>query len=288
MYGFIMKVCIIGMGLIGGSLGLSLKKHNKKIFVHGVVHHKKDIQKVLGKRAADQASIDPVEGALNSDWIILATPPASFEPILKKLSPHLKSSQVVTDVGSVKKPVMELYRRILKRRVPYLGSHPIAGSEKKGLDAASSNLFNDAICVLTPDRNTAPETLKRTITFWKNLRALPLVKSPQNHDKVFAYVSHLPHLISFCMVNTVSNNEYTQIAGEAWRDMTRIAQSPGELWAEISLLNRVYILESLRKFCSQLAILEKNLQKSDLNSLKLYLNRVKKHLKHESKTKHLE
>lgn len=280
-----MKVCIIGMGLIGGSLGLSLRKNQPHIFVRGIVRKKQDIRKVLNKGAADEASTDLIKGALDSDWIILATPPNSFESILKKLSPYLRSSQIVTDVGSVKKSVVGIYKKILRNRVPYIGSHPIAGSERKGLDAAQHNLFDGAICVLTPDNNTSANTLKKAKAFWKMLKVVPVVKSAEQHDKIFAYVSHLPHLISFAMVHAISNKDYLRVAGEAWRDMTRVAHSSSELWTEIFMLNRSYIMKSLKRFFTELEIVKKKLTLLDSYSLKKYLDQTKSLLKNEYKNK---
>jgi prephenate dehydrogenase len=180
---------------------------------------------------------------------------------------------------------MHLYKKILKNRIPYIGSHPIAGSERKGMDAAYSNLFEDAVCVLTPDLNTSSKTLKKVMIFWKTVKALPVIKSSEIHDKIFAYISHLPHLISFVMVHAVSDKAYLRIAGEAWRDMTRIAHSSPELWTEIFMQNRYYLMKSLKKFMTELKTVEKHLIHSNPSILKKYLDETRLLLRNGKKNK---
>lgn len=272
-----MNVCIIGMGLIGGSLGLALKKNSPKTMVCGVVHKKSAIREVMERRAADSVFLNPVEGIKEADWIVLATGPRQFEPILNEIAPFLKQNQIVTDVGSVKESVMILYRKILKKRVPYIGSHPIAGSEKKGIESARVTLFEGARCIVTPDQNTSPEVLRQTLLLWKKIKAKPVVQNALEHDRIYARVSHLPHLVSFCLANTLLRKEdYLKYAGEAWQDMTRIAHSSPELWTEISLLNRTHILGALKNFSNEIDNIKKYLKSSNAKSLKKILEKSKK------------
>ncbi|MBI1884200.1 MAG: prephenate dehydrogenase/arogenate dehydrogenase family protein [Chlamydiae bacterium] len=274
------KICIIGMGLIGASLALSLKKNASVTKVIGVVHHSRDIKKILNKKMADVATTDVVQGVLDCDWIILAVPPSAVENLLKKISPFLSKKQIVTDVVSVKGEVMQSYRKILGRKVQYMGAHPIAGSEKKGPDAARANLFEKAVCILTPDTHTSGETLQKSIRFWKKLKMTPVVKSAEEHDKIFAYISHLPHLLSFCLAKTLSGKrDYLGLAGEAWRDMTRIAHSSPKLWAEISSLNQAYLKVALHEFLNQISQLEKKINKGDPFSLLSFFEKAGKVLK---------
>lgn len=263
------KVCIIGMGLIGGSLGLALKCQYPSTVVHGVVRKRQNVRKVLRCGAADRAFLDPIQGVQGADWIILATNPTSFEPMLKALLPHLKPSQIVTDVGSVKTSVLKMYKRVLGNRIPYIGSHPIAGSEKRGVDAARKDLFEGALCLLTPDGNTSPGTLRKAIRFWKNLKMKPVVMTSTLHDETLALFSHLPHLVSFALSHTAQDWRTGEpanrqpIFGEAWRDMTRIAHSPAKLWSEICTLNREHILRALRTFSGKINFLLCKLRASD-------------------------
>ena len=274
------KVCIIGMGLIGGSLGMALKKNHADVVVYGVVRQKKNINKILSLRAADQVSDDLKEGVKNSHWVILSTPPASFDAILKKISPHLKPNQIVTDVGSVKKTVMLLYQKYLGKNVPYIGSHPIAGSEQKGIEAASVDLFQYAKCIITPDQNTSDQTLKSSMKFWNGLGSSVIVKSADEHDKIFAYVSHLPHLISFSLLKSLAGKgEYMDLSGEAWKDMTRVAHSPSDLWAEILIDNRGNITEALEKFLSGVEDMKKCFKTGKVEAVKKFVLHAQKVLK---------
>ncbi|MBI3277756.1 MAG: prephenate dehydrogenase [Chlamydiae bacterium] len=268
------------MGLIGGSLGLALKKNFRGIEVVGVVHQKKNIHLVLSKKAADFATLNLEEGIQGAKWIILATPPLTFETILKKLSSLCDSNQIIMDVGSVKGPVMESYRRHLKKRIPYLGAHPITGSEEKGIGAAQEDLFQGATCILTPDQNTSSKTLKEAKQFWKTLHALPVVKSAALHDQIFAYVSHLPHLISFGLAYALQGKQnFIPLSGQAWQDMTRIAHSSPLLWTEILTLNRQNVYESLRRFLQGLKKMEKDLQKNRPESIKKFFSHAQQILK---------
>lgn len=269
------RVCIIGMGLIGGSLGMALKGNDPHLRVTAVVRKLKDRQKILSLKAADEVTTDLIGGIQQADWIILASPPSAFETLLKKIVHRLTPTQIVTDVGSIKSSVMKTYQKILGHRIPYIGSHPIAGSEKKGFNAAKKGLFQGAPCMITPDKNTASKTLKKTIEFWKALGMKPIVKKPQEHDLIFAAISHLPHLISWSLLGTVFKNKgWISLAGEAWRDMTRIAQSSPELWAEIFISNRDNLLKSIQKFNSGLKKLEQKIGSGNTQSLITMLKKI--------------
>lgn len=267
-----MKVCIIGMGLIGGSLGLALKHYRPSTTVYGVVRKKNTIDRVLKMGAADKVFINPIDAIEGADWIVLATNPESFALILKNIASHLTPNQIVTDVGSVKTSVMKTYKHFLKNNIPYIGSHPIAGSEKKGIEAARWDLFKKATCIITPDPETSSKTLAKAVCFWKIVRAIPVSKTPDEHDQIFAYVSHLPHFISFCLAHMIlQQKDFSTMGGEAWRDMTRIARSPSSLWLEIFLLNRSHLLDALQNFLKEIHSLMKKLKKYDRELISQFL-----------------
>lgn len=261
------------MGLIGGSLGMSLKKNFPGTRIHAVVRNSNHIPAILSKNAADEVTLDAKEAVRDAAFIILAAPPLSFEEILIQISSHLSPQQIVTDVGSIKSFVMKLFQKHVGKRANYIGAHPIAGSEASGISAAREDLFQGARCVLTPDKNTKPATLNKLEEFWKRVGAVPTVKSAGEHDKIFAYVSHMPHLVSFSLAQTLGKHKnFVSLGGPAWKDMTRIAHSSSALWAEISHLNKEcvdtslkQVIQSLQHFRKQLknrSALEKSLKKA--------------------------
>ena len=272
------------MGLIGGSIGRSIKKINPDSEVVAVVRKKKYIKKILSRAAADQVCLDPIQGIKGADWIILATPPESFAPVLKKIKPFIHRRQIITDVGSVKGYVMKTYRRILKNDFTYIGSHPIAGSEKSGIEASQDWLFKGTLCIVTPDQNTTKTTLRKTLGFWKKMGSTTMVKTEQEHDRIFAHLSHLPHILSFCLAKTVEKRgELNHLAGEAWRDMTRVANSSPELWTEIIRLNKDNIIRLLNQYKQQLDSIEDMMKQNHFQRLQKYFEKAKKALGHAKK-----
>jgi prephenate dehydrogenase len=267
------KICIIGMGLIGGSLGMSLKKNLPKAKIHAVVRNAKHIPLILSKKAADEVSLDAKPAIKDASFVILATPPLSFEEILSQISPFLSPDQIVTDAGSIKTFVMKLFQKYIGKKANYIGAHPIAGSEFNGISAAREDLFDGAKCILTPDKNTKSETLERTGRLWKTAGAIPMAIKAAEHDKIFAYVSHTPHLVSFSLVHAIGRHkEFAKLGGPAWKDMTRVAHSSSGLWAEISHLNKKYVdaslkqviqsLQHFRKQLGKISAIEKSLKKA--------------------------
>ncbi len=269
------------MGLIGGSLGMAFKKKCPDLKITGVARTSTACKNILSLKAADTATTDLIEAVKSNDWIILATPPSSFENILKLITPILTSSHIVTDVGSIKAPVMKIYKKFLQKKgISYIGSHPIAGSEKKGIEAARSNLFENATCVITPDKNTSPKTLKQTQELWKKIGMKPVFKKPEEHDAIFACISHLPHLISWGLAGTLPKNQFWDgLAGEAWRDMTRVAHSSPDLWSEIFLCNQKNLLKFLQKFSRILEKLKTSIKQKKLASLTRNLRLIQEELK---------
>ena len=273
------KICIIGMGLIGGSLGMSLKKNLPKSKIHAVIRNSKNIPLILSKKAADEVFLDAKQAMKDASFIILATPPLAFEEILSEITPILTPDQIVTDAGSIKNFVMKLFQKHIGKKAKYIGSHPIAGSELNGISAAQENLFHEAKCILTPDKNTQRDTLRQTQELWKSVGAIPLVKSAGEHDRIFAYVSHTPHLVSFSLAQAIRHHkDFAKLGGPAWKDMTRVAHSSSGLWAEIAHLNGKYVNESLDQVIQSLQFFKKQLKKK-IGSLEKSLKRAQQSLR---------
>lgn len=257
-------VSILGVGLIGGSLALALKKRGvaRKIIGYG-----RDIERLIeAKRRGiiDEYSVD-LEEVAQAELIVLATPLGVFQKITEKISPLLKAKSIYMDVGSVKKTVVEIIEKIIPRDVQFVPTHPIAGSEKTGFEFAKEDLFKDARVIITPTERTDVEALSKISLMWQKLGARVELMTPEEHDKIYALMSHLPHLISFCLVNTVNeiDSNLIKYAGTGFRDTTRIAKSSPEIWSDIFKMNYNNILEILSFFEKTIENIKKILARGD-------------------------
>lgn len=241
------KVSIIGTGLIGGSIALAIKKKRLADRVVGVAKSKKTLllAKKIGAIDSGSQNLRIIKG---SDLIILAAPVATILDLAPKILKIAGKSPIVTDVGSTKEEISD---RLLKVFPNYVGGHPLAGSEKHGITYASGGIFKDTLCILTPTKNTDAESLKKICEFWAILGTKIAFLSPKAHDEILSFVSHLPHITAFSLINTVPE-EYLRFASNGLRDTTRIAASDSLLWADIFFSNRNNVLKSLGE-------LEKNL-----------------------------
>jgi len=260
-----MIVAIFGVGLIGGSIGLALKKSRfkiKKIIGLGRNIKRLKIAQKLG--AIDEFTTNFQKAVRNADIIFICFPVALIPSTVKKILPFCKKEAVITDVGSVKQSIVkEIENYIFSKNSSgpaFIGGHPIAGSEKTSVKYASENLFKNAVVVLTPTKTSGKNSLKKIKQIWENMNAKVRIMSPEKHDKILSFTSHLPHVIAFSLVNTVDNLEYT---GGGFKDTTRIASSDF-MWADIIWENRSNIIYSIRKFKQELLKIEKSKSKSEM------------------------
>ncbi|MCX6134090.1 MAG: prephenate dehydrogenase [Ignavibacteriales bacterium] len=242
------RITIIGVGVIGGSLGLAIKKHYPDVRIVGV-----DKGSVLGKAlkrgAIDEAATDLRKALSGSDLVFLATPVSVIQRVLPKVAAFAPSRTVVTDVGSVKRSIM----RRASRLFPYgnfIGGHPMAGVELSGVDAAHPLLFENAVYVLSPMKSTPPLMMQQCADFLKELGARIVLLDPDTHDEVASVVSHLPQLTAVALTNVAgkehrSGRRHLRLAAGGFRDLTRIASSRPEIWKDILEFNRDEIDKSL-------------------------------------------
>lgn len=272
------KISIFGVGLIGGSFALALRNAGMAAHIVGVGRSAASLARAqeLGIIDAGTASVqEAVEGA---DLILLAAPVAQTEAILASIAPHLRPGTVVTDAGSTKTDVVVAARGALGEKVAqFVPGHPIAGREQNGPDAALADLYIGKKAVLTPLPENAEQDIERVALAWRSCGAIIHRLSAEDHDRVFAAVSHMPHLLAYALVDDIANKPHAdllfQYAASGFRDFTRIAGSSPEMWRDISLANRTALLAELDAYMLQLGRLRQRLEEADGAALeKIYGN----------------
>jgi len=261
------KVTIVGVGLIGGSIGLALKKKKLARVVCGVGRRNSSIQKALKLKAIDTGTLDFKKGIKDADLIILATPVSLIKKYLRLIKNEAKQGCIVTDAGSTKSEIVSLAHKVLPRHVSFIGGHPMAGSEKRGVVFANSGLFKGSITILTKTQKTKVPSLKRIALMWKKIGADCKVLTPTQHDRIVAQVSHLPHIVACCLVNSTASAQ-EKFTAKGFKDTTRIASSDPAMWRDIILSNKSSIKAALKKFNSALKKMQARSEKNLLPELK--------------------
>ncbi len=265
------KMVIIGVGLIGGSLALACREKGIVSEITGVGRSEKNLREAVALKAIDAYSFKAEDAVRGADLIILATPVRSLIRLAAEIAPHLTPGAIVTDVGSVKGPLIEI-EEILPAGTYFVAGHPVAGKEKAGVNAATPQLFQDAKCILTPTSKTNPEAVDTVQKMWEIAGARVMRMTPEAHDHVFAAVSHLPHVVAYALVNTLlelekeSDGLISYSAG-GFRDFTRIAASHPEMWRDICLMNRDNVLDMLERYERSIARLKSLIQSDDAEGL---------------------
>ena len=272
------KVVIVGVGLIGGSFALGLKKAGVVGSVVGVDRSSDSLARAKALGLIDAACDDLAEAMQGADLVLLAAPVAQTGKILAAMLPHLEAGTIITDAGSTKADVVAAARGALGARVgQFVPGHPIAGRENNGPDAALADLFRGKKTVLTPLAENAPATIERVAAAWRQCGAVIHQLAPHEHDKVFAAVSHLPHLLAYALVDDIAGKAHAsqlfQYAASGFRDFTRIAGSSPEMWRDISLANGAALLGELDAYLAQLIRLRAMLAAGDGGGIEaLYAN----------------
>lgn len=242
------KAAIIGVGLIGGSLGLAIKKRGLADVVTGVGRRGASIRKAFACGAIDEATTDLFKGIKGADLVVIATPVSSVPAIARLISENLREGTLLTDVGSTKGQIVTEIERCLPKKVFFVGSHPLAGSEKRGVEFAVEDLFNDSIVVVTKTKRTNRKALKTIVKFWKAVGASKVVvKSPGQHDRIVAQISHLPHIAATALIKAVTSQSL-EFASTGFKDTTRIAAGDPDIWRDICMTNKREILKFLYSY----------------------------------------
>jgi len=276
------QAVIIGVGLIGGSLGMILRRKQLASSVVGVGRRVENLKTAVKVGAIDRYVVDSREAVKEADLVILATPVDTYERHLNEWASYLRPGAIVTDVGSVKGELVERSEREMPAGVHFVGAHPIAGKEKTGAAAASEELFSGRRCILTPTRQTNAQALERVQALWQETGAVVLTMDPHLHDKILGAVSHLPHVAAFALMNALVDIR-TEVpaldlaghSGGGLRDTTRIAASSPEMWRDIFLWNRENVVACIRTFERSLAELRQLIQTGDGAGIEKMLERAK-------------
>ena len=270
------KIAIIGLGLIGGSLALALKQSGFKGEITGIGRSEANLLRAKEMKMIDSFSTDHADGIDNADLVILSSPIGQFEQIVNNMKNNLKKGSIVTDVGSVKTSIVKKLDAIMPEGVSYVGAHPIAGKECSGIDASNAELFRNAKCIITPSSRSADHAIDEVIHLWESAGAVILHMSPEEHDLIFAAVSHLPHVIAYATVNTIMevNPNILHFGGTGLKDTSRIALSPADLWRDICAFNKDDVLQVLKKFSSTITHMIHLVDTSDWSGLEKEFKRA--------------
>ncbi len=262
------KALILGIGLIGSSLARNLKEKElvKKLVVYD--KNQENLAKAENLGLADIYTDSIKEGASDADLIIFATPVCAFGDLAEEVAQYVKKGAVISDVGSVKQYSLQEIEKYLNKDIGVIvvGGHPVAGTEKSGPENGFTSLFKGRWCILTPDDNSTPEAIEKLTKMWESCDMKVDTMEAPHHDKVMAAVSHLPQLIAYSIVGTVSDlegyehKEIIKYSAGGFRDFTRIAGSDPTMWRDIFLTNKQTVLELIQRFIEDLVALERNIR----------------------------
>ena len=266
------KIVIFGIGLIGGSFALALRKAHAVGEVVGFGRSKATLQQAMQFGILDRIGSDPAAEVNDADIVLLATPVGQMAELMARIAPHLGAHTLVTDGGSTKSDVVAAARSNLGKKIAqFIPAHPIAGAEKSGAGAALADLYVGKKVVLTPLPENSKEAVARVRKTWELCGAVVSELTPQQHDAVFAAVSHLPHLLSFALVHDLAQRDNRDLllsfAASGFRDFTRIAASSPEMWRDICMANREALLDELGLYMEELESLHEALAEADAERL---------------------
>lgn len=273
------KLVIFGVGLIGGSVALALKKAGMRTHIVGVGRNQDALRTALNLDVIDEASSDVASALQDADLVLIATPVAQTPTILAAMKPYLTAHTVITDAGSTKSDVLTYAAEVLgAQSSQFIGGHPIAGAEKSGVTAAMADLYINKNVVLTPAENTSEHAINLAQTLWQSCGAKVSQMTAETHDSIFAAVSHLPHLLAFALVDDIASRpnaaQLFGFAASGFRDFTRIAGSSPEMWRDISLANKHALLNELNAYEAELSTLKNLLANDDAAGLQALFERA--------------
>lgn len=261
------RVSIIGVGLIGGSIALAMRRLKLANEIIGLGRRIENLKQAKKLKIIDAWSLKPKEAVRNAELIILATPMRAMPELVKSIAQDFKPGAILTDVGSTKLKMIEKILPLLDEKVDFVPAHPIAGREKTGAKYADAELFKNRWTIITPTQRSSKKGVLRIKRLWLALGAKVEVMSPKDHDEILAYISHLPHIVAYGLVSAIWNKEQAlpvlRFSAGGFKDFIRIAGSSPEMWRDICLENKDMIINALNQYQNQLEELKKMMVKED-------------------------
>jgi prephenate dehydrogenase len=268
-------VAIVGVGLIGGSIGLALRKRNLAKNIVGIGRRQATLRIARQIGAVDHTTIDLNKGVAEAELVIVCSPVGQIVEHVRQAAHHCPERAILTDVGSVKQAIVEPLDSGLARGCRFLGGHPVAGSEKTGPANASPDLFEGRVAILTPTKNTRAEDFDMLEEFWESLGSVVVKMTPDEHDQALAITSHLPHIAAAVLATTVPEKLF-RCCGSGMLDTTRVAAGDPELWRQVLSMNRDNVLTALEQYGANLAALHGAIRDNNQDEITRFLTLAKK------------
>ena len=269
------NVAIVGVGLIGGSIGLALRQRGLVNTIVGVGRNQVSLRMARRVGAVHHTTIELAKGVAEAELVVVCTPVAQIADHVREAAKSCPAGTLLTNVGSTKQSIVAALDEELPRDCRFLGSHPLAGSEKAGVSHADANLFDGRVAILTPTRNTRAEDFDLLEGFWEALGSVVIRMSAEEHNRALAITSHLPHLAAAALAATVPE-QYYRLSGAGILDTTRLAAGDPILWKQILLQNRENILSALQQYGIKLTALHVALRDGNETELERFLTNAKK------------
>ena len=275
------RVALIGIGLIGSSLSHAIRKQRLAQHIAGHAQSQRTRDKAVELKLVDSIHADAAGAVKGADLVIICTPMSTYAAIGAAIAPHLKSGAILTDVGSVKQSVIRDLGPLLPDHVHFVPGHPVAGTEHSGPESGFAELFQGRWAILTPPPGTDEAAVEKLAELWRRAGSQVEIMEAGHHDKVLAITSHLPHLIAYCIVGTVTDleevtkSEVIKFSASGFRDFTRIAASDPIMWRDVFLNNREAVIEMLGRFTEDLTALQRNIRWGESDKLQELFTRTR-------------
>lgn len=274
------RLCVIGVGLIGGSLALALKKAGYCKHVVGAGRNQQHLAHAKKLGIVDEYTLDYAQAVADADVVFVAVPLGAMADVFEKIEPALKPDTLVTDAGSAKHSVVEAAQAVLGAKISqFIPGHPIAGTEKSGADAAFDSLYQERRVILTPLEENSQSDIDRIKSMWQAAGAMVDEMGDRHHDLVLAATSHLPHMLAFALVDCLNNvddvDEIFRFAAGGFRDFTRIASSDPTMWRDVCLSNREAVLVMMERYQQEMWLLKTAIENNDADALYELFSRAK-------------
>lgn len=276
------RLAVIGVGLIGGSLARALREKGEVGEIVGIGRGAANLQRAVALGVIDRYEHELQAGVVDADMVLIATPVCTIADIVAEISPALAAGAIVTDAGSVKEEITLRCEALISGRAHFVGGHPIAGTEKSGVEASFSALYKGKRCIITPTARTDSRSLEKVARMWQLAGSEVVMMDPGKHDKLLAAISHLPHMVAYSLVNAVADYDgfdenILKYSAGGFRDFTRIASSDPAMWRDIALQNRTALLEMMDFFAAVHGRLRSLIETSDAEGLERFFESSRDH-----------